>query len=250
LPDNKNIADMLSKNEVKYIQSLCHKKSRDEEGLFIAEGPKIINELSRSNFEIVKAYALKEWVEKNAQNTKQIIVVSPSELARISSLKTPNEIVVIARQKVINGEPVLHGNLTLLLDDIQDPGNMGTIIRIADWFGINQIVASENSVELYNQKVVQATMGSICRVNVWYKKVDEWVRNVSVPVYGALLNGQSVYETGAIGEGVLVIGNESKGISEAVLKFVSNPVTIPKFGEAESLNAAIATGIILSHFRK
>jgi TrmH family RNA methyltransferase len=127
---------------------------------------------------------------------------------------------------------------------------MGTIIRIADWFGINQIVASENSVELYNQKVVQATMGSICRVNVWYIKVDEWVRNVSVPVYGALLNGQSVYETGAIGEGVLVIGNESRGISEKVLKYVSNPITIPKFGEAESLNAAIATGIILSHFRK
>jgi TrmH family RNA methyltransferase len=241
---------MLSKNEVKYIQSLCHKKSRDEEGLFIAEGPKMMNELRQSNYEIVKAYAIKEWLERNAEKTENVTEVSPSELERISALKTPNEVLVIAKQKVVNTEPVLKGNITLVLDGIQDPGNMGTIIRIADWFGINQIIASENTVELYNPKVVQATMGSICRVNVWYKNLNEWLGQVSIPVFGALLNGKSIFETGTVGEGVLVIGNESRGISEEVLQFVSNPVTIPKFGEAESLNAAIATGIILSHFRK
>jgi TrmH family RNA methyltransferase len=250
LPDNKNIADMLSKNEVKYIQSLCHKKSRDEEGLFIAEGPKMMNELRQSNYEIIKAYALKEWLYRNTENKEQVIEVSPSELERISALKTPNEVLVIAKQKVVNTEPILKGHITLVLDGIQDPGNMGTIIRIADWFGINQIVASENSVELYNPKVVQATMGSVFRIKVWYKDLTELLEEVTVPVFGALLNGKSIYEIGTVGEGILVIGNESKGISEEVLQFVSNPVTIPKFGEAESLNAAIATGIILSHFRK
>jgi TrmH family RNA methyltransferase len=241
---------MLSKNEVKYIQSLRHKKSRDDEGVFIAEGPKMMHELMANDFEIVKAYSLPEWLERNQQTKGVVTEVVLSDLERITNLKTPNEVLVIAKKKAFNYEPVIPGQFTLLLDGIQDPGNMGTIIRIADWFGVTQVVASESSVELYNPKVVQATMGSICRVNVWYKKVEDWLAKVSVPVYGALLDGKSIYEVDTATEGVLVIGNESRGISEEVLRLISQPVTIPKIGGAESLNAAVATGIILSHMRR
>jgi TrmH family RNA methyltransferase len=241
---------MLSKNEVKYIQSLCHKKSRDEEGVFIAEGPKMMQELLASDFEIVKAYALQEWLVKNQQIAGIVQEVTSTELERISCLKTPNDALVIAKKKVLYHEPVTTGDFTLVLDGIQDPGNMGTIIRIADWFGVKQIVASNNSVETYNPKVVQATMGSIYRVNVWYKDLEVWLSNISVPVYGALLKGKSIYEVDKVNEGVLVIGNEARGISEEVLKLISQPVTIPKQGGAESLNAGVATGIILSHIRK
>jgi len=145
------------------------------------------------------------------------------------------------------GEPIFKNKITLLLDGIQDPGNMGTIIRIADWFGIDQIIASEDSVEFYNPKVIQSTMGSFIRVNCWYKNLPEQLQHASVPIYGALLDGQSVNEIGKINEGILVIGNESKGIRDAVLPFISKAVTIPRIGYAESLNAAVATGILLSH---
>lgn len=240
---------MLSKNEVKYIQSLCHKKSRDEEGVFIAEGPKLAEELLAGNFEIVKVFGLSNWLERNNEKQVATIEVTPDELQKISNLKTANEVLVIARQKVLENEPVTSNNITLVVDTLQDPGNMGTIIRIADWFGITQIIASENSVELYNPKVVQATMGSICRVNVWYKNIQDFLSNVKVPVFGALLKGQSIYEIAKPAECILVIGNESKGIGDDILSLISNPVTIPRFGGAESLNAAVATGIILSHLR-
>lgn len=240
---------MLSKNEVKYIQSLGHKKSRDAEGLFIAEGPKLVQELISGNFEIVKGYGLPEWLEKNKVATESITEINQSELERISNLRTPNEVLIVAKQKVVTYEPSTVQNLILVLDGIQDPGNMGTIIRIADWFGISQIVASENCVELYNPKVVQATMGSICRVNLWYKNIEHWLRSVHVPVYGALLKGKSIYDIEKVEEGILVIGNESQGISMEMIPMINEPVTIPKFGGAESLNAAVATGIILSHMK-
>ena len=241
---------MLSKNEVKYIQSLCHKKLRDEDGVFVAEGPKLVQEIIASDYEIVKGYATKDWFEKKGEHSVLISEIASHELEKISSLQTTNQIVVIAKQKISKDEPLLSGNLTLVLDTLQDPGNMGTIIRIADWFGVKQIVASEHSVDLYNSKVVQATMGSILRVNVWNKSLAEWVPSISIPIYGALLNGKSIYDIDSVKEGVLVVGNESKGISKELLSMISQPVTIPKIGDAESLNAAVATGIILSHFRK
>jgi TrmH family RNA methyltransferase len=132
-----------------------------------------------------------------------------------------------------------------VLDGIQDPGNFGTIIRIADWFGIKQIIAGEDCVEVYNPKVIQSTMGSICRVNVWYNNLQQWLVNIDVPVYGALLNGENVYNLKSITEGLLIIGNESKGIREPLKSIITHPITIPKRGNAESLNAAIATGIIV-----
>jgi RNA methyltransferase, TrmH family len=236
---------MLSKNEHKYIQSLCHKKHRDEEKLFIAEGPKLAEELLQSNFEIKHVYATKQWLETQSVLHVPITEITEAELTRISNLQTPHQVFVIAKQKELTKEPAFKDNLTIVLDGIQDPGNMGTIIRIADWFGIKQIIASEDSVEIYNPKVVQSTMGSICRVDVWYKELAEIITNVDVPVYGALLNGENIYKTNNVKEGVLVIGNESKGIREPLKSKITHPVTIPRVGGAESLNAGVATGIIV-----
>ncbi|HRH48942.1 MAG TPA: RNA methyltransferase [Panacibacter sp.] len=240
---------MISKNEIKYIQSLFHKKTRDAEAVFIAEGVKLVNELLESSIHIKKIYATKEWIAKH-NNLKNLAEIEDYELQKISSLSTPNQVLVIADQKKLLLQPELQTNITLALDGIQDPGNLGTIIRIADWFGITQIVASEDTVDVYNSKVVQSTMGSIIRVNVWYKNLNEWLSNCNVPVYGAMLNGTSIHDYEIINEGVLVIGGESKGIRESVQPFIRYSVTIPKKGGAESLNASVATGIILSHFTR
>jgi RNA methyltransferase, TrmH family len=240
-----NYADiMLTKNELKYIQSLYHKKQRDEGQLFIAEGPKLAEELIKSAFVIKQVYALPEWIQKNPAVKAPVTEISDIELGRISNLQTPNEVVVVAAQALPASEPVLKGNLTVVLDGIQDPGNMGTIIRIADWFGINQIVCSNDCVEMYNPKVVQSSMGSILRVSCWYKDFKNWEFQHTIPVFGALLNGKDVYSAGRAKEGILVIGNESKGIREPMLSEITHPLTIPKIGGAESLNAAVATGII------
>jgi len=237
---------MISKNDVKYIQSLFHKKTRDAEGLFIAEGPKLVNELLESSLLIKQVYALPEWIEQHP-NVEGVKIISEIELQKISGLQTPNQVLAVAIKPVLNTEPVLAGQLSLVLDGIQDPGNLGTIIRIADWFGVNQIIASEDTADIYNPKVVQATMGSIIRVKVWYKHLDEWVANVTVPVFGALLNGTNINNCEKIKEGLLIVGNEGRGIRPEILPFIQHPLTIPGRGKAESLNAAVATGIILSH---
>jgi TrmH family RNA methyltransferase len=239
---------MLSKNELKYIQSLCQKKQRQAEGLFLAEGAKLVDELLHSDYRIRSIYAVEEWVQ--AHPAVQATVVTQPELERMSNLQTPNQVLAIAEQQSPASEPGLKDKLTILLDGIQDPGNLGTIIRIADWFGINQIVASNDTVELYNPKVIQSSMGSFLRVKLWYKDAGSWIQTCSVPIYGALLKGTSLYQVPPVKEGLLVIGNESKGIREDLMPYISAPVTIPRSGGAESLNAAVATGIILSHILK
>lgn len=237
---------MLTKNEIKYIQSLLHKKQRDEEKLFAAEGPKLAEELLKGQRnEIKHIYATAKWLQNNPAVKAPATEISDIELGKISNLQTPNEVVVIAHQFVPADEPVLKDRLTIVLDGIQDPGNMGTIIRIADWFGIEQIICSDDCVEIYNPKVVQSTMGSILRVNCWYKHLHEWQPGINVPVFGALLKGKNIYAIGKVKEGLLVIGNESKGIREPFISKITHPVTIPKSGHAESLNAAVATGIIV-----
>ncbi|TDH24199.1 RNA methyltransferase [Segetibacter sp. 3557_3] len=238
---------MLSKNEGKYIQSLCHKKQRDQEGLFIAEGPKLVAELLSSNMEVVGLYGTAEFFGQHPAIDVKTTIISTDELSRISNLQTPNQVLAIVKQRQHLTEPTLTGRLTLVLDAIQDPGNLGTIIRIADWFGITQVVAGLETADIYNPKVVQASMGSICRVGVWYEDLLQWLPSVKVPVYGALLDGESIYGLTRATEGVLLIGNEGKGIHEALKPFINRPVTIPRFGGAESLNAAVATGIIVSH---
>jgi TrmH family RNA methyltransferase len=242
---------MLSKSQIKYIQSLGQKKQRDEDRVFIAEGPKIVEELlATANKRVTGLYATKEWLEKiNVQQLGMPVVeIDETELTRISQLQTPNSVLAIVKQaaKIIEIEAA--GTITLALDGIQDPGNMGTIIRIADWFGIQQIICSNNCADSYNPKVVQSTMGSIVRVKMLYTDLASWLmQQKNIPLYAAALAGEDVSAMQKIKEGVIVIGNESKGISADIMDKVNNKITIARRGQAESLNAAVATGIILSH---
>ena len=240
---------MLSKNELKYIQSLCQKKQRQEEGLFIAEGTKLVDELLQSQYRIKKLYALADWIQQYPKAV-EAVTVTEIELAKMSTLQTPNQVLAVVEQQIPKTGPDINTQLTLVLDGIQDPGNLGTIIRIADWFGIKQVIASEDTVELYNPKVIQSTMGSFTRVNFWYRSLPEFLASAKIPVYGALLNGKNMHGEPPVTEGLLVIGNESKGISKELLPFISHPITIPRLGGAESLNAAVAAGIIVSHLKK
>ena len=236
---------MLNKKVLKDIQSLSLKKHRQERRLFVAEGPKIAGELiSMLPQQVVGIYATEDWVRRNEGIAAEVI--SATELDRISQLQTPNEVLVVLRQ-LPAAEPVVNKGWCLYLDGIQDPGNMGTIIRVADWFGIKNIVCGRGCAELYNQKVVQSTMGSIARVGVWYDNESTWLQKQSIPLFAASLQGTSIYDFDKRETGILVTGNESKGVSDDVMQLVTQRITIPKRGEAESLNAAVATGIILSH---
>jgi TrmH family RNA methyltransferase len=240
---------MLVKQKSKYIQTLGQKKHRDEDGVFIAEGPKLVAELLHEvRSKVKELFATEDWIEENEKLIGKINItaVKDFELEKISSLSTPNKVLAIVEQFDAQ-EPVVKGNIILALDSIQDPGNMGTILRIADWFGIKHIVCSNDSADIYNPKVVQSTMGSIARVQVYYTDLVKWIaEQKDARVYAAMLEGQDIGSMKKIDDGILVIGNESKGISDNVLGYVNVRLTIPKKGRAESLNAAVAVGIILS----
>lgn len=245
---------MLSKTHTKYIQSLWHKKFRDEKGLFIAEGPKLVLELLGSaHFFCREIFALEQWIKEHGKQVRESyqIEVSPVqdfELKKISSLSTPNQVLGIFEMKVPVTDIKTGGKIVLVLDTIQDPGNLGTIIRIADWFGVSDIVCSTGCADMYNSKVVQSSMGSLGRVNLFYTDLVEWLRqHRQVPVYAASLEGKPVGSLGKLPEAVIVIGNEANGVSAQVMQMVQEKITIPGRGAAESLNAAVATGIILSH---
>jgi len=239
---------MITKNQVKYIQSLGQKKCRDTEQVFVAEGPKLVNELLiAENCKIVHLYAVKEWIDQSQTNV-EITEVTPEELQKISQLTTPNQVLAIAKKIGWEGEPVIRGTVSLALDEIQDPGNMGTIIRLADWFGIKNIFCSLNCVDVYNPKVVQSSMGSIARVRVNYRDLVPWLKeNNEVCIYATVMNGRDITKMDTINEGIIIIGNESKGISGEIVELSNVQITIPGKGKAESLNAAVAAGIILSH---
>lgn len=239
---------MLSKNELKYIQSLCQKKQRAAERSFIVEGVKLVQELMIAGYPVKKIYATDQWVMP--KGNYDVTRISEQELEKISSLQTSNQVLAIVQQQELTDEPQWNHKLTLVLDGIQDPGNMGTIIRIADWYGIDQIIASEDTVELYNPKVIQSTMGSFMRVKVWYRDIASLLEKREVTIYGAVLDGKSMYEIKPPDTGILVIGNESKGIREGLQSLIDERITIPRIGQAESLNAAVALGILLSQFRK
>ena len=247
---------MLTKKIVKYIQSLNLKKFRDTEGAFIAEGPKVVGEfLSSKKFVCNIICAEIDWLLEN----KTLMIETPSEsvfvvdenwLQRISFLKTPNKVVAVFKEIKPSKDIILKNKITIMLDELQDPGNLGTIIRIADWFGIENIICSENCVDCYNPKVVQSTMGSLARVTILYTDLNSFIKNNDeIKIYGAALSGTSIFEIGKIKEGIILIGNESKGIHETLFNSVSKKITIPRFGNAESLNAAVALGIILSHVK-
>jgi RNA methyltransferase, TrmH family len=240
---------MLIKSQVKYIQSLSHKKLRDSEGVFVAEGPKLINELLSARMPLQELFAVKEWIEvQKGPLPVAVTEISQGELERISQLQTPNQVLGVFKKPDFSANKPLRNTFSIMLDTIQDPGNLGTIIRCADWFGISQVFCSTDCADAWNIKVVQATMGSIARVQVAYGSLEQWLeQEPGLPTYAAVLEGTDLRKLPPVKEGIIIIGNESKGISDAILARCSNRITIPRHGQAESLNAAVATGIILSH---
>jgi TrmH family RNA methyltransferase len=243
---------MFSKSTVKYIQSLQHKKFRDEEGTFVAEGPKLVGELLAGKvFACKNIYALPGWAAQLNNKQKEelgekLFLIKDFELEKISSLSKPNLVLAVFEKKKQLATPSLHNKVSLILDDIQDPGNLGTIIRIADWFGIENVICSLHTADMYNSKVVQSTMASLQRVNLIYTDIETvLLENNSIQKFAATLNGKSLKTISHLKEGIIIIGNESKGISEDIMKLADEKITIAKFGEAESLNAAVAAGIIL-----
>ncbi len=244
-----------SKNRIKYLNTLKVKKYRKKHGQFIIEGEKIVAELLQSSYSISHIYALPEWFSKYAlpysASLSGIIAqeISPKTLQSISSLSTPNQVIAVVNlpEPHIDDQALQQG-YTIVLDGIRDPGNLGTIIRTADWFGIRQIICSPDCVDLYNAKTLQATMASFMRVQVIYHDLpDLLAKYAQITRYAALLSGQSLYTTTFNGNGFILIGNESNGISAAVLEHVDQAITIPRKGAAESLNAAIATALICAH---
>ncbi len=250
---------MLSNNKIKYIQSLKSKKQRQKYNNFIIEGDKMAREVLQSEeLEIEGVFALADWVETNRKlvnvHFNKILNINERELKKISNLTTPNQVLIIAKQWTPKIDfSTFKNDLSLYLDGIQDPGNMGTILRIADWFGIDWVICSPTCVEIYNPKVVQASMGAFLRVKTAvlpFETLQEQAKEV--PVYGTVLDGENMYEMDLKANGIIVIGSEGKGISPAVMAQLNHRISIPAHtsGGAESLNAAIATGIVCALFRK
>ena len=241
---------MISKREVKYIQSLCHKKQRVADRLFIVEGEKAVDELLQSNWEIKQIYATASWKSDHEQVSAPVEVATMEQIQQMSGLNTARNVLALVQMPPDLEPMAAPAGLTLVLDTIQDPGNMGTLLRIADWFGIKQIIASDSSADCYNPKVVQASMGSFLRVRVQYTDLGHWLHNYPHPIIGAMMQGTAVYDVKPVLPAALLIGNEGKGISEALIPLMSASVSIPRLGGAESLNAAVATGILLSYLTR
>lgn len=237
---------MISKNRIRFIHALSQKKQRIENNRFIIEGEKMVQEaMLWIPSQIETIYATTEF-ENTTQNSNVVIEeITDKELKEISSLTTPNKALAIC--KIPEIKPII-SSLIICLDGIQDPGNMGTILRLADWFGIQDVVCSKNTVDCFNPKVLQATMGAIFRVNVHYVDLNDFLTKTELPIYGALLEGENIFENHYERKGIIVLGNEGNGISEDIKKHVQKAITIPRFGEAESLNVATAGAIILGAF--
>lgn len=245
---------MLSKSQISYIKSLHLKKFRKESGLFISEGIKSITEFINSSYQIHSIYYTAShlsFLPKNTANIK-LFEVNNAELEKISTLQNPQGILAlihIPRQQKIDPKS-FRNSFSLVLDNVQDPGNLGTIIRTADWFGIKNIICSENTVEAYNPKTVQSTMGSLARTNIFYTDLEDFLSQTTLPIFGALLNGQNIYQTNWGNEGLILLGNEGHGIADELIKKITTPVTIPNFGHAESLNVAVSAAIFCSELKR
>ena len=240
---------MLSKNQIKFISGLHQKKQRIANQLFFAEGVKVIHELLQSNFELEHLYTIQNDFGDVLDAKKTRIL--DTDLKKISALATPNSCLAVF--KIPIEKPIIQSGLILALDNIRDPGNLGTILRLCDWFGINHLVCSKETVDIYNPKVVQATMGSISRVNVNYVDLETLISKTNLPVFGTFMEGESIYKSVLPSEGIVVMGNEANGISDELKKIIQNRLSIPRFGDhqkTESLNVATATAIVLSEFRR
>jgi RNA methyltransferase, TrmH family len=241
---------MISKAKVKFIKSLQLKKYRKEGQCFTVEGAKGVAELLHSSFEVIWLAGtdsfLREHETSIVKRKLEVAETNEKELALVGTFHTNDAALAIARHRP-NAEPRLKNEFALVLDDIRDPGNLGTIIRTADWYGIKNIIASEETADFYNPKVINSTMGSFCRVHIFYTQLGEFLFGTDWPLFGASLTGKSIYDIDFGKEGFIVIGNESQGISPSIQNLISQHITIPRIGEAESLNASIATAIVLDN---
>lgn len=252
---------MLSKNKIKLIQSLNRKKGRDESGLFLVEGNKMVEEALRSDFKVETLISTPSFLDELSalsSRAKELVEADKESIQKASLLQTAQDSMALVRLPA-NTEPEINSNtgLVLALDFIQDPGNLGTILRIADWFGINTVICSENTVDAFNPKVVQASMGAIFRINTVYTNLEKFLAEavaMQLPVYGTFLDGRNIYTEPLTPNGIVVLGNEGNGISEPVSRLVTQKLVIPTFStgknKPESLNVAIATAICCSEFRR
>ncbi|WP_019986389.1 TrmH family RNA methyltransferase [Rudanella lutea] len=248
---------MLSKNRAQFIRSLHQKKFRQEHGLFLVEGAKSVREVLASDFRVDTLLATEAFYKENAlpadRQPPSVEIVSPEELTRVGTLESNNMALALVRTR--ENRPLLAepGEIVLLLDDVRDPGNLGTILRIADWYGVRKVVCSDTTAEVYNPKVISASKGSFTRVHWYYTDLVAYAKALpaGTPVYGAFLDGQNVHSLpfGTDG-GYLMMGNEANGIRPELVPMVSRSVTIPRYGDAESLNVGIATAVILDNWRR
>ena len=239
---------MVSKNQIKLINSLQQKKYRKLHNLFIAEGKKVIQELIDANFSLEYLFVTKENLFDSKYNFE---LISDNDLKKISALTTANDCLAVFKIKEVNFK--VSSGLELALDNIKDPGNMGTIIRLCDWFGISKIVCTEETVDIYNPKVVQATMGSLARVEVLYTNLADYLKTTDLEIFGTFMEGKNIYKQELPARGIIVMGNEANGISTDIENLVTQKINIPRFGslqQTESLNVATATAVILSEFKR
>lgn len=239
---------MLSKGQIKLINSLSQKKYRQKNAMFVAEGIKVIKELLNSNFELERLFSEADlfFTENNKMQ-----LLEANELKKITKLATPQT--ALALFKIPQKKQTIIEDFIVALDGVRDPGNLGTIIRLCDWFGVKQLLCSKDTVDCYNEKVVQATMGSIARVEVIYGDLAEEISKLDLPVFGTFMNGENIYESSLSSKGILVLGNEANGISDEIKQLSKHQISIPQFGETkntESLNVATATAILLSEFKR
>ena len=250
---------MISIQTIKHIKSLQQKKFREEEGCFVVETPKIVEELLSSHYSVEAVYGSKSWIETNwkrfARHT--LVEVSDKELERISGLQTPNQVLAVVRKPDVSADTdTIFSDTCLMFDDIRDPGNLGTILRLADWFGIKHVVCSNESVEYTNPKCIQASMGSFLRVSVHYQDLVQCLSNKTsdTPVYGTFMEGENIYQTELNSKACIVIGNEAHGISKPLEPLITKRIHIPSFSKepnhAESLNISIATAILCSELKR
>ena len=239
---------MVGKSQLKFIKNLQQKKYRNQHGMFVVEGIKSVKELLESHIKVFKIYSTN--ADLFALDDDRIELISEIELKKISSLKNPNKVLGIFR--VPQSKEVDFQDWILALDDIRDPGNLGTIIRLCDWFGIQNLICSENTVDCYNPKVLQATMGSVARVNIVYTNLEVFLKNSKLPIFGTFMEGDPVYDIELPESGILIMGNEANGISGIIETMVDSKISIPQFGNmaTESLNVAAATAIFLNEIRR
>ena len=239
----------ISKNQFKLITSLSQKKYRQKHKLFIAEGIKVVQELLKSSFEVETLFCTDDFSSEISD--EQIVRISEGDLKKISNLKTPNK--VLGLFKIPDEKSAKNKNLIIALDAVNDPGNLGTIIRLCDWFGVDELICSKDTVDCYNQKVVQASMGSLTRISIRYVDLAGYLSETKLPTFIADMDGENVYKANLPKEGILIMGNEANGVSSEIKKLITNKISIPRFGETqktESLNVATATAILLSEFKR